>query len=180
MNILKVSTFLTFFLFGCQQQPVASQHEPTAKSTKTEACPYELSQTFRAAAGDAFDKLQSLESNELQGKFFYQPAYQDTNVAVSKVERLASNADEVQFSNRVTLYLFEINLYRQETELTSIIRKGEQLARENSDIMPDVYEQHPELRPTTSSRSVLKEVVVTDEQQKKLRGEIGGCLNASH
>jgi hypothetical protein len=94
---LLILIFIAMVSVGCQHPEATTSKAGQIKPNKD--CPYELSQSFRDAAGDAFDKLQSLESNELQGKLFYQPAYQEAGVAVSKVERISSNADEVKFSD---------------------------------------------------------------------------------
>jgi hypothetical protein len=170
-------SLIALFLFGCQQQ----QSESTvSKSGRTEACPFELSQTFRAAAGDAFDKLQSLESNELQGLLFYQPAYQDAGVTVSKVERVASNADEVKFSDIVALYFSEINIYRHQTQLVNGLQKNEEFDRKNPAIARQVFAEHPDMRNRPTSASILQQLFETEELQKKHRAIIGACLNASH
>jgi len=81
---------IAMFSFGCQHRDEAT----TSRAGQIKAnqdCLYELSPSFRDVAEDAFDKLQSLESNELQGKLSISPPIRRLVEQCSKlsVSRLA-------------------------------------------------------------------------------------------
>jgi hypothetical protein len=176
---------MAMFSFGCQYRDEgtaskASQisNDKVVQIKATKDCPYELSQSFRDAAGDAFDKLQSLESNELQGQIFYQPAYQEAVVGVLKARRIASNPDEVKLSAIIASYRDDIDLYRMHTNSANILKDLESMAGEDSWVGDKVLDEHPHVHQERSN--AVGKVREDKENQRKNRAILGACLNASH
>jgi hypothetical protein len=169
---------IAVFLFGCRHPDETITSYKASPISSNKNCPYELSESFRDAAGDAFDKLQSLESNELQGKLFYQPAYQEAGVAVSKAKRIASQPDDVKLSNIIASYLDDTDLYRIYTKSANTMKTLESMAAESPDVADKVAEDSPNLHQERSNAvGKLREI---KEKQRKNRALIGACLNASH
>jgi hypothetical protein len=121
------------FSFQESQPKVKTMPGSNLKSSETndggrasaQVCQYrQLSQNFRDVAGDAFDKLESLESIELEGKIYYQPANKEAGLAVLKAKRIASSEDEVNLSYQISFYYSAIDNYRLDAELVDLAIKN--------------------------------------------------------
>lgn len=113
--------------YEAQEKPVPSGES----GVPSDGCKYKnLSATFRDAAGDAFDRIQSLESNVLKGEIFYQPASQEAGRAVLKAQRIASNPDEENLSSILNTYHFLIEVYRSDVLLGSTSKAAESASKE--------------------------------------------------
>jgi len=78
--------------------------------------PTKISAEFRDIAGDAYDKVESLKVAELKGKLFFDPILQQSDLAVRKAERKATNSDEKHVAACLASFKVTIELYRVESE----------------------------------------------------------------
>ncbi len=139
-----------------RQDPVAPE---TAASKK--ACRYpKLSSAFREVAGDAFDRLQTLEESELKGKIFFEAANQNASTTLFKAQRYASSPDEVKFTEILVKYRDITTLYRSTMEFSNALRS----------LPEDPKDKSPKLDP---------QVVKTqyENEQKDLKATISACLS---
>jgi hypothetical protein len=178
-NIILLLTFVAMTSVGCEHpsndEVRVVQAQPVTLMKTYRDCSLEnLSESFRQVAGDTFDRLQSLESNELEGKIFYQPAEQEAERAVLKTQRIASRPDEIKLAELMSTYLLNTDLYRHTTIL---VNRTKNIEAEDPEIVRQVYREHPGLK-LPSSAYYIQQLSKAKEDQQQSKTIIAACVSA--